>query len=718
MGGVSAPARPARGGGGPAEPLAAVDPVAEVVVDVPLAHLDRPFEYAVPASMDGARAGTRVRVRFAGREVEAFVTARKAAAEHAGRLVPLRRLVSAEPVLDAAMIATCRAVADHYGGTLADVLRLAVPRRHAAAEDAGVLRALSDAPAAPADPPTAAWEPYPAGPALLARVRGGQAVRAVWTALPGPDPATAWPTALAQAAAAALAGGRGALVVVPDHRDLARVDAALARMLGPGHHVRLSADQGPSARYRAWLALRRGDVRVVVGTRAAMFAPVADLGLVAVWDDGDDNHVEPHAPHPHVREVLALRAVRDGAALIAGALARSVEAQRWVESGFAHPVAAPREAVRAAAPRVLLPGGDGEAERDPAAAAARLPSLAWRTAAAALDGALARRGLPAREAGPVLVQVPRRGYLLSLSCQRCRARARCARCAGPLQLVRADAAPTCRWCGVTDPRWACPACGGDRLRSVVVGARRTAEELGRAFPGTPVRRSGGGEVLGSVGPERALVVATPGAEPVAEGGYAAALLLDAWALLDRADLRASEEALRRWVAAAALVRGARAGGTVVLLAPAGLPPVEALVRWDPAGLAAAELAERTALRLPPAAAVVRISGAADGVAALLAHLELPDGAEVLGPVPLEAPPGPPPAPERAAAERPGGRSGGRWGGRSVEHVRAEPGAVAIVRAPPGRREALAAAVRAAQATRSARKEPAGVRVQLDPEELV
>jgi primosomal protein N' (replication factor Y) len=683
----------------PPEPVTDVDPVAEVVVDVGLAHLDRPFEYAVPESMAAtALPGVRVRVRFAGQDVEGFVVARRATPGHPGRLAPLRRVVSPEPVLDAELLGLCRAVADHWAGTLSDVLRLAVPRRHAAAEGA---RAPGPAdPPEPADPPGPAdppepteppepadplprpaagpWAGYPAGPALLERVHAGQGVRAVWTALPGED----WPAALAVAAATAHAAGRGALLVVPDHRDVTRVDAALAAALGPGRHVRLTADQGPSARYRAWLALRRGTVRVVVGTRAAMFAPVHDLGLVAVWDDGDDSHAEPHAPYPHVREVLALRAERTGAALLAGATSRSVEAQAWVESGWARPVEADRAAVRAAAPRVLLPGGEAEEERDAAARSARLPSLAWRTAQRALA------------TGPVLVQVPRRGYLLTLACDRCRARARCGHCAGPLQLPSDAAPPVCRWCGRVDAAWSCPTCGHGRLRSVVVGQRRTAEELGRAFAGVPVRRSGAGEVLPAVGPEPALVVCTPGAEPVAEGGYAAALLLDGWALLDRADLRASEEALRRWAAAAALVRPASAGGAVVLLAPAGLPPVEALVRWDPAWLAARELAERRELALPPAAAVARLTGPAAAVAALLAQLELPAGVEVLGPTPLERPPGP---------VRPG-----------------EPdlGVSALVRAPLGGRAALATALRTVVSGRSARKEAGVVRVELDPEQVV
>ena len=697
----------------PPEPVAEVDPVVRVAVDVGLPHLDRAFEYAVPASMaETAQPGVRVRVRFAGQDVEGFVLSREAVAEHTGRLAPLRAVVSAEPVLDAELLGLCRAVADRWGGTLADVLRLAVPRRHATTEGREPKPVATPPPAPDPRDPTGPWAPYPAGPALLERLaapaRPGEpspaaGVRAVWSALPSRPPAQDWPAALAAAAAASASAGRGALLVVPDHRDVERVDAALREALGgtrdAPRHVRLTADQGAGARYAAWLALRRGTVRVAVGTRAAALAPVADLGLVAVWDDGDDLHSEPHAPYPHVREVLALRAERAGAALLVGGFGRTAEAQRWVESGWARAVEAPREVLRAAAPRVLLPGDDVEAERDAAARSARLPSLAFRTAQQALAGRLPGQQRP----GPVLVQVPRRGYLLTLRCEHCRARARCRACSGPLQLTGADEHPTCRWCSRDDLQWTCPQCHGDRLRSAVVGARRTAEELGRAFPGVPVRTSGGGAgVLSTVEGEPALVISTPGAEPVAEGGYAAALLLDGWAVLEREDLRAAEEALRRWAAAAALVRPASAGGAVVLLAAQGVPPVEALVRWDPAWHASRDLAERRELGLPPAAAFARVDGPAAAVDALLDHLQrtsaedggLPAHSEVLGPTPAE--------PDR----RPG-----------RERDDAGPRASALVRVPLAQRAALAASLQHAVATRSARKDPGGLRVQLDPDHV-
>jgi primosomal protein N' (replication factor Y) (superfamily II helicase) len=671
--------RPARARRDPG-PDAAVLPVAQVAVDIPLAHLDRPFDYLVPERLtDQAVPGCRVRVRFAGQLVDGYLLDRAPASEHPGRLVRLDRVVSPEPVLSPEIAALAREVADRYAGTMADVLRLAIPPRHARTEQADSAQADSaqadsaqadSAAAPPAQPPVpepGPWARYTAGAAFLAALASGRAPRAVWSALPGPH----WPEEIARAAGTVAAAGRGALIVLPDARDLDVVDAALAGLLGPGQHVTLAAGLGPAERYRRWLAVRRGAVRVVAGTRAAMFAPVHDLGLVIIWDDGDDLHAEPRAPYPQAREVLALRAHRTGAAALIGGFARTAEATSLLASGWAQPVTASRPVLRDRAPQVRAAGSDAELARDAAAQTARLPSLALRAA---------RDGL---SHGPVLVQVPRRGYLTALGCGRCRDRAQCTECGGPLGLPGAGAALRCAWCGRPETAWRCPRCGYGSVRALVTGAGRTAEELGRAFPGLPLLTSGGASLVPAIDGSPALVVATPGAEPRADGGYAAALLLDGWVLLGRPSLRAAEEALRRWLNAAALVRGGADGGRVVVVADSAIPAVQALVRWDPVTHAERELAERAELRFPPAVRMASLTGPDDAVQALLSAAELPPTAELLGPV--DVPP---------------------------DSIRM------LLRVPRSAGLALAQALHQAQAVRSARKEPGAVRVQLDPAELI
>ena len=647
--------------------------VARVVVDVPLAHLDRPFDYAVPDELaEQVGAGCRVRVRFAGKLVDGVVLELAGSTDHTGKLAPLARVVSAEPVLTPEVAELARSVADRYAGSMTDVLRLALPPRRGAPEK----RPRLDPPPAPPAPDPAGFSRYPTGPQLLGAVAEGHPARAVWTALPGED----WPTRLAELAQAALSGGRGALVVVPDGKDLDRLAAAAERLLPAGSVAVLRADASPDTRYGRFLSAARGTAQVVLGTRGAVFAPVRDLGLVVIWDDGDDLHAEPRAPYPHARDVLVHRAHLASCAAVVAGTARTAEAALLIESGWAHELVADRTTLRTAAPRVEALGSDFELARDSAARSARLPTLGFEAA---------RRSLQAGT--PVLIQVPRSGYVPSLVCDRCRAPARCAHCAGPLGISPAPGPggvriAACRWCARPAATFDCPHCSGTKLRAAVIGASRTAEELGRAFPGAAVRVSGRSSgVLATVPADPAIVVATPGAEPVADGGYGAALLLDAWALLGRADLRAGEETMRRWMNAATLVRP---GGHVVVAADAAHPVVQALVRWDPAGLATRELEDRRALGFPPVTRMASLSASPAALAEFLDALRLPEGADVLGPVPE------PPRP---------GQEGERQ--RYLVRIRRSDGV------------ALARALHDVQGVRSARKAPEHVRVQLDPLEL-
>lgn len=725
-------------------------PIARVLPLLEPAHLDRDFDYSVPPEMDElAQPGVRVRVRFSGRLVDGYILERLSRTDHSGKIQPLQRVVSGERVLTPETVRLVSAVAARYAGTRADVLRLAIPPRHARTEAAEPKPV--ELPEIPENFP--AWSQYVHGGSFLSALRRGNGPRAAWQAMPGEQ----WPRRLAELAATAVASGRSAIVMVPDQRDLDRVVAECAALVGDAV-VGLSAGLGPAARYRRWLAVLRGSARVVVGTRSAVFTPARDLGLIVVWDDGDDTYAEPRAPYPHAREVAMLRAHETGAAFVVAGFARTAEAQAIVESGWAHDLLADRKTLRASTPRIHAPGdSDIALERDPMARAIRIPGTAF---------AAARRALAAGDA--VLVQVPRRGYVPALACAKCRTPARCRHCNGPLSLPesgtwgRRDArpaddsggtvsrdgagrspagrvaetpageqraghagsrrpdlsrpdtatderrpsavplgskgagdiaqSPSCRWCGKVEPAFRCGACGSRVLRAVVIGAQRTAEELGRAFPGVPIRGSGGAAVLDSVPDGPQVVVATIGAEPAVPGGYAVALLLDGWALLGRSDLRAAEDALRRWMSAAALVRAA---GEVLVMAEPSLPTVQALVRWDPVGHARHELTARTEVRFPPAVRLAAVDGTTTTIGELLGETALPDGVEVLGPVPL--PPGAraPFSGDAAPAE--------------VERM--------ILRVDRRAGSALSRALAAALAVRSSHRSDGPLRVQIDPVDI-
>jgi primosomal protein N' (replication factor Y) len=390
----------------------------------------------------------------------------------------------------------------------------------------------------------------------------------------------------------------------------------------------------------------------VLGTRGAAFAPVSDLGLVAMFDDGDDLFAEPRSPYPHTREVLLTRAVQEDAGVLIGGYARTPEGQALVENGWCVELTADPVTRRRRWPTVEVADGavDGGAP-------ARLPGAVFRAIRAA--------------DGPVLVQVPRRGYRMSLACQRCRTPARCTECHGPLAQGEAGAAVACRWCNRAVSSWRCAECGDDRLRSPVVGQLRTGEEYARAFPDHEVVMSGGDSILDTVDAGRRIVLATPGAEPRTPGGYALVVLMDTGLMLARDDVRVVEESHRRWFNALSLAR--ETASAVAVGDPAAL---QALVRADPVGLATRELADRAATHLPPVGRLATVDGPPDVIGPLTQRRWTPH-TEVLGPV--------------------AGDDGERL----------------VLRAPRREGAALAAELQALQAERSAAKLPP-VRVRVDP----
>lgn len=580
------------------------DVIARVRVDLAVQHLDRDFDYLVPASdTEQVVPGSRVRVRFSGRLRDAYVIK---VLDHADveSPRPLERVIDEIPPLTSETLELVEETARRFIGTFWDVVRAAVPARHARAEKA-VLSALAETapvgePVTDGDPQV--WEPYewPTSRDSPERV--------VWSSAPATDAVKEVVDLVTRQRRA----GLGALVVMPDVADVERLRSELVSLVGKSDLAVLTADQGPERRYREFLRVRTGQARTVIGTRNAVFAPVADLGAVIVWDDGDDVYRDPQAPYWDAREVAALRAHLSGCSLYVGSPSRSVVTQWWCDSGWANSVVPKRPSwwrVQAIDER--------EIARDPAAQSARIPTAAWQVAHDALSQ------------GPVLFQVLRRGYVPMLACQQCRSPALCANvtCGGALEATSGHAVASCARCGALAGSWRCPHCSAGQLRAVTVGAARTAEELGRAFPGVPIVWSEADRIVRDVDDKPAVVVATFGAEPIATSGYRAVVLLDARFV--PATLAGPEQQLRRWFSAARLVSE---GGQVCVVADPAMPAVQSLIRWDAAWFAEREIVERRAVGLPPVTRVAELVGPAAGVAAFVTSLTVTH--RVLGPVPV------------------------------------------------------------------------------------
>lgn len=539
--------------------------VARVLVDSTLPQLDRLLDYLIPDSLANSEQivpGVRVQVplRSARRLATGYVVEIATEPEFPGPISDVAALVSPVPVLRPEVWRLARRVADRAAGSANDVLRLAIPRRQVRVESAWLARSDTPEASVPRARPLAGYGAADgyllengARIALQAHPGVVRVAESTWVGR--------WAVTLVEAASQQLAAGRSAILVAPDQRDQEQLLAAAGSLLPPAAILRWDARQTAPDRYRALLRASEEAV-VIIGARSAVYLPATQLGLVAVWNDGDPLLAEPLAPYVHVRDAALIRCEQQGAALIFAGHTRTAEIERLVEIGWLEGLAPARED----RPRVIVT--ENMAGDEPLAALARIPSFAWRTARDAL------------RAGPVLVQVSRPG-------------------------------------------------------TEGAGADRTAHDLGRAFPGVPVVVSDGERHVVAVDERSQLVVATRGAEPIAAGGYHAVLLLDGDRMLMREALRVAEDCLRWWADATSL---ARDDSPIVLVGVSGRLATT-LATWRHVEFARAELADRRALRYPPAVRTATLEGFPDSLDSALeriraAHPEIepvtpiePDGHE-------------------------------------------------------------------------------------------
>ena len=691
--------------------------VARVLPLLGVGHLDRVFEYRIDSQQDAwAQPGVRVRIRFGNRLVDGILLERTSTPEHTGKLNWLDRVISPEVVYPDFLKRLIDSLAQRYAGITSDLIRSAIPSRHAKAEESDTTSSWFDL-GQVKEPDLSYWSSYNFGESFVDAVLAGSTARAAWQFAPGEH----WAAALAALCVKVVLEGGGALVVLPDQRDVNLLEQAFRELVSAKQITVLTSALGPQARYRRYRSVLHGQAQLVIGTRSAAFAPMRNLRLAVIKDDGDDNLIDPRAPYVHAREVLTTRSSQQKCSLIMCGNTRTAEVQLLVDSGWAHNLVAPRETIRTRMPHIRATGDSDHAlQRDPLARQSRLPAVAYQTIRSALD-----RG------EPVLVQVPRKGYIPTLACKNCGSPARCRYCNGPLSIpvqpenapykeAKDEAArssyhkqreqsgyiqnsnqqpwqagvPTCRWCGRADNHFRCGVCGSTGLRAVVLGQQRTAEEFGRSFPKVRVITSGGNRVIDSITADPTIVISTPGSEPLVEKGkYGAAILLDTWALLGRQDLRAVEDTFAKWVHAASLVASHYKNGEVVVVADSSLPVVQFLIRWDVIAAAQRELQERQEVLFPPAVSMAAVDGAAAAISQFLDLVQLPADSQVLGPVDL--PPG---------VSLPGHYDEQKFG--APQRI--------LIRAPLGAMRELGQALRAANTARTVRKEAVALRIQVDP----
>ena len=532
------------------DPPAIDKPFVRAWVNTGVFHLDQSFDYSVPESIsDLVQVGVRVQVPFNGREVEALVLERLDESETGGVIKPISKLLSPHPVATPKSIQLIYAVSKRWATHPFDILRSAIPARIAQIDkriSQQIVRNAKD------NNPRSifsfiAFEPY-ANPADQVILQAARALR-----------------------------DGSVLVIAPDERDIDEIchSADIKKLT----YLRLDSSITRAERYENYLRAMNAENTLIVGARSAVFLPISDLSTVIVYKESSHEHYEIRSPGWNVREVLTLRRNIEKFDLIFTGYVPSLELSALIDAKqLTYITHSHRLAVKA------FSSDDGSL----------FPGRIFTD----IRSALAR--------GPVLFMIAQKGYGNALLCAHCKNLAMCS-CGGRLVIGSKNSAPSCAICQSRFPEWSCSWCQRNKQYVAGRGIERVAEEISRAFAGTPITLSYGDVIKAAIESRSTIVISTPGAAPKVNGGYAAVVVLEGLKFFAHSDLRAQERARELFFETAAMINPK---GAVLLCIDEVHPIVASVARWNPGVMIRRELAERLEIPLPPFVSSFVISGSA------------------------------------------------------------------------------------------------------------
>ena len=539
---------------------------ARVVVESDLLQLDREFDFLVPKNLaDTVQIGQRVRFQLGRTKKLASGFIASLPTESSFATSELVEIVDSEPVVTQEIFRLSRQVANRQAVALGEILQQAVvehmPRIPKPLYEP-TPETLVDVPSLPGIPS------LPSRSAILTSARS-----LTHEGMRYPD----WCWLFLRAAVEAIQAGKSALLIVPE-RDQINQLAALFSSMGMQNLISTwLPGEKKSDRFTNFHRALIQDKSIVIGSRSAIYAPVRNLGVIALFDDGDDSLREQGSPYTHAREIALMRAT-DDVKLLFAANYRSLEIQRLVEIGYLK---------------------DMEMKLPPA-------RISYSPPAQRLDAASFKLMREALEVGPVLVLIPRKGNSATVYCAGCDQRLACNNCKGPIW-ENEKGEYRCRVCqGISH---SCAACGSNKLRRGRTGSTRTAAEFGKAFPGTTISEFTSDTKPTAIKKSKHLILATPGSAPRVQLGYAALLILDSDVWLAMPQLRSEQTAVRDWMEAIELLSDTGRAHVAGVDQDLG----QALSLGQHRALAASAFREVNSLSLPPAARIATLEGTQDTI---------------------------------------------------------------------------------------------------------
>lgn len=580
--------------------------VAKLAIQSGLPQLDRTFDYIIPDRLYAdVRVGSRVKVFFgkSKKTLDGFVVDIANQSEFEGKLSEIQSVVGDQPALQPEVFTLCSQLADRSASYLGELLKIAVPAHmprafasHSSAVEEGKFQVSDYSSSFEAEYLDQLLAPAArsfslAEPRLLEISHGSSKVVA-----------PAWACLFVSMALRNLANGQSTIALVPDYREHKVLVSAITDLGLNPYLADYSQELPRSKQYEAFLTALECKPRIIVGSRSAAYAPAHNLGSILVFDEADRSYADQASPYLHTRDVVLVRQAIQGCSLMFASHSISTDIKRLLDTGYLND-----SSLTFAAPRISIsePG-------------MRVDSHAFKAI---------KQGLLE---GPVLVQVSSLGDSTSLYCKQCDEAASCKSCNGPLW-IDSVGSKKCRWCNGFALDYVC-SCGSNEFSLGRAGSTRTAAELGRAFPAVRVIESTGENRLVAIPGGKTLVVATAGAEPYVQGGYAAVILLDARVLLAKQNLRSAEEAVRTWSNA---VAKARTAGACVLVGVSG-ELAQLFSLWNHTKIAALELAARVELQLPPTVRMGSVTADLEKINAISDSLSNNKAIGRIGPAPVES----------------------------------------------------------------------------------
>lgn len=448
--------------------------------------LEGAFTYSVPAELAAAagQPGLRVTVPWGTRHLTGVITAlctQPPAHVPRDRIRPLEAVLDDTPAVDEAVLELVRWTASYYQAPIGEVMRCALPPGPPHA------RLRPRRPAAPAQP---AWAPRPRvgelnvgqRAALLAINDGGARSPALLHGVTGSGKTAVYLAAIE----AALARGESALVLVPEigltpalYADFEDAFPALVAIL----HSSLAAGE----RARQWERLRSGAARVALGTRSAVFAPLAKLGLILVDEEHDASFKQQEAPRYHARDLAVLRARSCGARIVLGSATPSLESFAHARAGKYRLLTMAERVEQRPLPAIRLVDMGEEFRRSVAGERpGRRRPEPQDLLSAELRAALEQR---LRLGQQSLLLINRRGFAAVVLCRSCGASVMCRDCALALTYHKRAGRLLCHLCGFSlEPPRACPACGSEHLYFLGTGSEKVEETLVAQYPAARIAR--------------------------------------------------------------------------------------------------------------------------------------------------------------------------------------------------------------------------------------